>query len=1503
MKKILPRSRTRKVSQRNPKAKHAPARRRAGAAPRLAPAARRAKKSSPRAQHFREQAARYRLLFERASNPIAVYDREGVILMINQAGARNLGQPVRRMVGRSLREFLPSVFEFAVARYRDVIDRGESLVVEDHVVLPGGERWFWSTMEPVRNRAGRTYAVQVISYDITARKEVEQTMRTHEQRLSYALRTATDGFWDWDLQTNEVYYSPRWKEILGYADHEIANHLRSWESLVAEEDREHTLQAAADLVAGRSPKFEVTFRMRHKAGHWLDILSRGELVFDAAGRATRLIGSHVDITEQRRIERELRASEERYRAVVEDQTELICRLAPDGSVLFANEVFFRFFRKTSREVVGQKWQPHAVAEDLPAVEAKLAELSRDQPVVVVENRVYDGTGNIRWMQFVNRGFFDAAGRLQYLQAVGRDITERKHAETELRASEERLALALAAGGIGTFDWDILSNRTVWSHQKDQIYGLTGGGFGVSPNQQWEAMIHPEDRERVHALVEASLAERTGKATEFRIVQPDGTVRWVADRWNVICDDAGRPVRAVGVNIDITERRQAEERIRELNESLEQRVRERTAELMAANAALRDKEAQLRLSLSASQAGVWSWTPATGEVHWDQNTYELYGVLPGTPLSFELWLERVHPDDGPRLLAEVTRLNSPGEAGFWNQEFRVVHPEKGVRWLNGIGQLQRDASGQVMRFSGINLDITERKYAEESLRQSEAKYRRLHESMMDAFVAVDMQGRFTECNHVYEQMLGYSLEELRQLTYLDVTPEKWHAMESRLVLEDVIRTGHSGVYEKEYQRKDGTVFPVEVRTFLVRDEHGRPKAMWAIVRDITERKRVERARDESLMLLNNIIESSVDMIFVKDTALRTVLANSSFARAVGKSREELYGRTDIENGWLPELVYGNPDKGIRGFQADDLLALQGQVVRNAYDPANVGNEIRTFDTFKLPLRNADNQIIGVLAVSRDITDRIRAEKRSAALSELARKLNSATTTREAAKFILEVAEGLLGWDACFVELYAQPDNALVPVIMMDTVDGQKREFNFDPERLRMRARVPHPIQQPQIILRQPGSQEPENLNTFGDRSRRSASLLFAPIHAKGRVVGQISLQSYTFGAYSEATLETLQTLADYCGGAFERILAQQALRDSEARFTAFMDFIPAAAYIKDSQGRHLFVNRFLLESVGLPPSRWLGYRASEVFPGTLAENIERNDQVLLQNGKPQVYEEQILERGEVRTYLSSKFLIYQTEGSVSLGGVSFEITDQRRAEQERAQLLGQVQSARDRLEQLSRRLLEVQEGERRRLARELHDQVGQALTAIQIKLQTAARQAIAAATRAQLEDCLGMLDELVQLTQHISLNLRPSILDDLGLETALRWLTERQLATGQPRGEFQPAPLEGRLLPEIETACFRLAQEAITNIYRHARAQEFHVSLRRDGDWLELVIHDDGVGFDNAARAHSPERHKDLGLLGMEERVALVGGKLEIQSGANAGTTVKARFPLKWRPAESEMESI
>lgn len=223
-------------------------------------------------------------------------------------------------------------------------------------------------------------------------------------------------------------------------------------------------------------------------------------------------------------------------------------------------------------------------------------------------------------------------------------------------------------------------------------------------------------------------------------------------------------------------------------------------------------------------------------------------------------------------------------------------------------------------------------------------------------------------------------------------------------------------------------------------------------------------------------------------------------------------------------------------------------------------------------------------------------------------------------------------------------------------------------------------------------------------------------------------------------------------------------------------------------------------------------------------------------------------------------------------------------------------AKTRLQALSNRMLEVQETERRRIARELHDEIGQALTAVKIHLNTAKRRAPEDAAP-YLEESLRVTELALARVRELSLDLRPPQLDDLGLVAALRWQIDRQLGVPGIGVNFVVQPDLPRLPPDLETACFRIAQEAITNILRHASATEVEMRLSCDGELLLLTIDDDGSGFDLAAARRRSLAGGSLGLLGMQERVALAGGTIEIDSKPACGTRIIVTFPLPVVPPE------
>ena len=219
----------------------------------------------------------------------------------------------------------------------------------------------------------------------------------------------------------------------------------------------------------------------------------------------------------------------------------------------------------------------------------------------------------------------------------------------------------------------------------------------------------------------------------------------------------------------------------------------------------------------------------------------------------------------------------------------------------------------------------------------------------------------------------------------------------------------------------------------------------------------------------------------------------------------------------------------------------------------------------------------------------------------------------------------------------------------------------------------------------------------------------------------------------------------------------------------------------------------------------------------------------------------------------------------------------------------------------RSLIEAQEAERRRISIELHDQVGQILTAVKMNLHALRKTCSAPEIVASIEANLNVIDEAVDQVRDLSVDLRPLLLDDFGLVVAVRWYLDRQARNSRVAVEFLSLSVkdDDRFPAALETACFRIVQEGVTNILRHAGANRISVRLERTGEELMLVISDNGIGFDlNAVRAATTAA-VTLGLTGMEERAQAVGGTLTINSAPRLGTQICARFPLSVEKVQVE----
>jgi PAS domain S-box-containing protein len=357
-------------------------------------------------------------------------------------------------------------------------------------------------------------------------------------------------------------------------------------------------------------------------------------------------------------------------------------------------------------------------------------------------------------------------------------------------------------------------------------------------------------------------------------------------------------------------------------------------------------------------------------------------------------------------------------------------------------------------------------------------------------------------------------------------------------------------------------------------------------------------------------------------------------------------------------------------------------------------------------------------------------------------------------------------------------------------------------------------------------------------------------------------------------------------------AEQALRESEERYRELFENSKDALYVQDMNGCYTSVNRAAERLTGYTRDELIGEQFSTLISPEHAGQVRGQLSPEPADACETNYEVEITTKQghRVPVEISSR-LIFENGKPVGVQGCVRDISERKRA-QEASRTY-------------SRRLIEAQEAERRRISRELHDQVGQILTAVKMNLHALQKKCSKPEILSSIQDNMGVIDEAVDQVRDLSVVLRPPLLDDFGLVVALRWYLDRQAQNCGVKAEFITRSLteDDRFSSELETACFRIVQEAITNVIRHAKATHISVMLERNGSDLILLIVDDGAGFDIKTLRSSATIAATLGLRGMEERAQAVGGSIKLDSAAELGTEICARFPIQEPTrARSQLES-
>ena len=637
-----------------------------------------------------------------------VMDEGWRLTFANEEIIRRFGKGRAEIIGGHLWELFPDAVdnEAYVQMHRAMADR---VSVEYEVFHEPWQRWFLDKVFPTDDGG-----LAVYSRDITERKQADGRLRQSEARLRRVFESNVVGMIRWDLDRSLILdANAEFLRMTGYSRDDVTCGRLNFRDLTPPEWTARNEQGISTIrTDGYAAPYEKEYF--RKDGSRVPLIIAGTRFEDAPAEGMSFL---IDISEVKRAEAQLRASELRLRLVMESATGYaIFTMNPDGIIDGWNAGAERLFGYSAAEVVGQHdrflYTPDDALQQIPEREMKKA---------AAEGRAVNERWHVRkggdrfWGSGLVQPLRTADGVVGFLKIM-RDMTEQREYEDRLRQSEERLRLALESASLGSWEWHFVSGEIIWTARTYELFGVDADRpitFDV-----FVSCLHPDDVGPNQQKTDEALASGEYE-NEYRVVLRDGGVRWIASRGRVLRDGQHRPVRMSGVVMDMTARRQAEEDLKE-------------------------RTAQLNFALASTGVGMWLNPLPLGGLYWDDRTRELFLVPHGVEPTAELFWSRLHPED-----REPTRLAV--EAAIRDQtlyaiDHRIVNPDTGdVRWLRSSGRATYDAAGKPTRFDGINYDITQQKRQEQELADSQRTLSNLIERCPFGIYIVDAEFRIASMN--------------------------------------------------------------------------------------------------------------------------------------------------------------------------------------------------------------------------------------------------------------------------------------------------------------------------------------------------------------------------------------------------------------------------------------------------------------------------------------------------------------------------------------------------------------------------------------------------------------------------------------------------------------------------------------------------------------------------------------------------------------------------------------
>ena len=849
----------------------------------------------------------------------------------------------------------------------------------------------------------------------------------------------------------------------------------------------------------------------------------------------------------------------------------------------------------------------------------------------------------------------------------------------------------------------------------------------------------------------------------------------------------------------------------------------------------DAESDLRRAIDTIPQLVWSAFP-DGSVEFCNRRWLEYTGLTAEQTQGWGWRAAIHPEDRDELVATWRRVLAQGVLG--EAEARMRKADGTFRWFLISAMPQRDEQGHIVRWYGTNTDIDERKRAEQALSRANDRLRLAMEA--SASVGWDLEvksgrdvwfGNLQTIFGIPSDTYVASADDFIHYVHPDDRPKVSEA------LADAKQNRKLYATEFRVVRPDGAFRWLVARGKFYYATNGDPERMLGVSLDITDRKQAEDAIRESEKRYRRIVETTNEGVWLLDSKLHTSYVNRQMEEMLGYEPGEMVGRS-VFDFYFPE-DFEHKKRALKRRRQRLREQIEERLRRRD------GSElwVRMAVT---PLIKDNREFDGALAMVSDITERKRAEEAMRESEE---------------RFRLAAQAG---------KMYAYEWDVATDMVMRSEEHVNVLGYSHRAKQLtrqQLLARV-HPDDRTLFIgsVDQLTSQNP------------TTQISYRVLRPDGSVVW---LEKHARAFFDEQgrMLRVIGMMADIT----EHKRAEEALRESEDKLRLLLDSTAEAIYGIDLEGRCTFCNPACLNALGYERvDELLGKNMHDLIhhthaDGTLFPVEDCRIFRAFRTGEGVHVDDEVLWRANGASFPAEYWSYPQRRGQEVVGAVVafIDITQHKLAEAA--------------LASVSRRLIEAQEHERTRIARDLHDDFGQRLALLTIELEQVQQDSpdLPAEVRSRMGELRKQASEIATDIQSLSHELHSSRLENVGIAAAMRGFCQEFGEQQKVEIDFKTHGLPSPVPPDISLCLFRVLQEALHNSAKHSGVRRFEVQLWGMSDEILLTVRDSGAGFDIEAAKQS----RGLGLISMEERLKLLNGTFSIESQPKRGTTIHARVPL------------